>query len=100
MLQIRSQKLTVDDTALVVCNNCAAIIEENTEATIEFLWQVIDQDSDFQFPDYQGEKMTVQDRWVAFEKRYVQDAVRSLLRKMNIEIVELEKNLEKLHFVA
>ncbi len=64
------------------------------------LWQVIDQDSHCQFPDYQGEKMTVQDRWVAFEKRYVQDAVRSLLRKMNIEIVELEKNLEKLHFVA
>ena len=92
------KKLTAADTALVVCNNCAAIIEENTEATIEFLWQAIDRDPDFPFPDYHGEKMTIQDCWVAFEKRHVQDAVRSLLRKMNIEIVELEENYEKTKF--
>lgn len=92
------KKLTADDTALVVCNNCAAIIEENTEARIEFLWQVIDNDPDFQFPDYHGEEITIQDCWVSFEKRYVQDTVRSLLRKMNIRIVELEENYEKTKF--
>ena len=68
------------------------------KASIEFLWQVIDRDPDFKFPDYHGEKMTLQDCWVAFEKRYVQDVVRSLLRKMNIEIVELEENYEKTKF--
>ena len=72
-------KLTSEDTALVVCNNCAAIVEENTKADIQFLWQVIDNDPDFQFPDYHGEKMTIQDCWVSFEKRYVQDTVRSLI---------------------
>lgn len=91
-------KLTSDDTALVVCNNCAAIIEENTEAEIIFLWQMIDQDSDFPFPDYHGEEMTIQDCWIAFEKRHVQNAVRSLLRKMNIKVVELENNYEKTTF--
>lgn len=91
-------KLTAEDTALVVCNNCAAIIEENTDVKLEFLWQVIDRDPDFPFPDYHGEEMTVQDCWVVFEKRYVQDAVRSLLRKMNIRIVELDENYEKTKF--
>ena len=75
------KKLTADDTALVVCNNCAAIIEENTESKIEFLWQIIDSDPDFTFPDYHGERMTVQDCWVSFEKRYLQDTVRSLIKK-------------------
>lgn len=92
------KKLTSKDTAIVVCNNCAAIIEENTEASIQFLWQIIDQDSSFPFPDYHGEKMTIQDCWICFEKRYVQDAVRSLLHKMNIDVVELEENFEKTKF--
>ena len=84
------KKLTVEDTAVVVCGNCAAIIEENSEASIQFLWQVIDNDPEFPFPDYRGQEMTVQDCWVSFEKRDVQDAVRSLMRKMNIRIVELD----------
>lgn len=92
------KKLTAEDTAIVVCNNCAAIMEENTDAEIKFLWQVIDQDPEFPFPDYHGEKVTVQDCWVAFEKRDVQDTVRSLLRKMNIQPVELEENYEKTKF--
>jgi hypothetical protein len=84
--------------AIVVCNNCAAIIEENTKGEIVTLWQVIDQDPAFDFPDYRGEEMTVQDCWIAFEKRPVQDAVRSLLRKMNIKTVELEENYAKTKF--
>lgn len=91
-------KLTSDDTAVIVCNNCALIIEENTDAQIEFLWEVIDQDPDFPFPDYQGEKMIVQDCWIAFDKPQAHDAVRSLMRKMNIEIVELEENRENSKF--
>ena len=39
-------------------------------------------DPDFPFPDYLGEEMTIQDCWVAFEKRYVQDAVRSLMHSV------------------
>ncbi len=96
--RVNHKKLTADDTAIVVCNNCAAIIEENTGAAIESLWQVIDQDPEFVFPDYHGEEMTVQDCWVSFEKRHFQEAVRSLLRKMNIRAVELEENYEKTRF--
>ena len=56
---------------------------------------MIDKDPDFPFPDYREEEMTVQDCWVAFEKRDVRDTVRSLLGKVNIRIAELEENYEK-----
>jgi hypothetical protein len=76
------QKLTVQDTAIVVCNNCAAIMEESSQAgKIEFVWELIDNDADFPFPDYHSERITIQDCWIAFEKRQLQDTVRSLLKK-------------------
>lgn len=55
----------------MMCWHVIPEVLENTKASIEFLWQVIDRDPDFKFPDYHGEKMTLQDCWVAFEKRYV-----------------------------
>ncbi len=87
------------DTAVVICNNCAAIMEESSAVRqIEFVWNIIDNDPDFPFPDYHGERIIVQDCWRAHEKRYVQDAVRSLMRKMNIVPVELPNNYEKADF--
>lgn len=88
-----------DDTLVVVCNNCAAIMEESSPVkNIEFVWEIIDRDEHFRFPDYKGEKMAIQDCWRAYEKRNVQDAVRSLMKKMNIEIEELEENYENTKF--
>ena len=42
--------------------------------------------------------MTIQDCWLAVEKRHVQDTIRSLMRKMNIQVVELPENHEKTTF--
>ena len=87
------------DIAVVICNNCAAIMEESSVVSqIEFVWNIIDNDPEFPFPDYHGERIVVQDCWRAYEKRYVQDAVRSLMRKMNIVPVELPNNYEKSDF--
>lgn len=92
-------KLNKEDTAVVVCNNCAAILEESSQAkTIQFVWEIIDKDENFPFPDYHGERMTIQDCWRAYEKRNVQDAIRSLMEKMNIEVVELKENYENTRF--
>ena len=92
-------KSTQADTALVVCNNCANIIAESGDpGSIAFVWEIIDNDPDFPFPDYHGEKMTIQDCWLAVEKRHVQDTIRSLMRKMNIQVVELPENHEKTTF--
>lgn len=97
--RVNHEKLTPADRAIVVCNNCAAIISESSKTdNIVTVYELIDEDKDFSFPDYTGEVMTVQDCWVAVEKKQVQDAVRSLLRKMHIEVVEQEENFEKTKF--
>ncbi len=91
--------LTAEDVAVAVCNNCAAILEESSEAgRIGFVWNAIDADPSFPFPDYGGEAITVQDCWIAVERRSVQDAVRSLLAKMNFRICELAEHHERTRF--
>lgn len=90
------QKLTLQDTAIVICNNCAAIMEENAAVgRIVFVWELIDSDPDFVFPDYHGEDITIQDCWRAHDKRNVQNAVRSILRKMNFKVHEVSENYER-----
>ena len=54
------------------------------------LWEVIDGLDSFQFPDYQGLQLTVHDACPVREKPQVHQAVRSLLKKINIEIIETE----------
>lgn len=91
--------LTVKDEAVVVCHTCASIMEESSAASkVVYAWEYIDRDADFPFPDYQGEKITLQDCYMSKERASVQEAVRSLLRKMNFQIVELAKNRENVDF--
>ena len=97
--RVHHKKLTSEDTGIVVCNNCAAILEESSNVgNIDFVWELIDKDESFPFPDYHNEQMTIQDCWVAVEKRSLQETIRSLLTKMNIDIVELEENYDKTRF--
>jgi len=53
------------------------------------LWEVLDR-LGFPFPDYRGAKMSVQDACPVRDKPQVHRAVRSLLDKMRIEVVETE----------
>jgi len=90
------QQLTSKDTALVICNNCAAIIDESAHAgKLLYVWEIIDQDPDFIFPNYQGETMTIRDCWLAAQRQEVQQVVRALLRKMHIHYLELADNFAK-----
>ncbi|MFT5728605.1 MAG: hypothetical protein ACI8PB_002759 [Desulforhopalus sp.] len=56
------------------------------------LWEVIDSLDSFVYPNYQGFKMSVHDACPIREKPQVHQAVRSLLKKMNIEVVETKFN--------
>lgn len=99
--RVNHPTLEEGDTAVVLCHNCAAIIEENTKAQLKYLWEIVDEDPDFVFPDYHGEKMTVQDCFVAYDRREMQDSVRSVLRKMHIVPIEIEgDNYEKATFCS
>ena len=92
-------RTTAEDTAVVICNNCGAIVEESGNAGVPvFVWELIDRMDDFEFPDYHGERMALQDCWRAYDRRSVQDAIRSIMRKMNIDIEELPENYEKTRF--
>lgn len=91
--------LTNDDNAVVICHTCASILEESSNAdSVVYAWEYIDKDESFSFPNYQGEKITIQDCYMSRERTGVQKAVRSLLTKMNFKIVELDANFEKADF--
>ncbi len=93
------QKLTPEDTAVCICNNCMAMIDEDaSNGALENIWVIIDSDPDFPLPNYAGRTMGVQDCGRAYDRVDVQDAVRSLLAKMGIEVVELPDAREKSTF--
>ncbi|QAT51178.1 hypothetical protein EQM14_00110 [Caproiciproducens sp. NJN-50] len=93
------QNFSEGDTMVYVCHNCAAIFQETMPQVKRLsLWELILQDEEFPFPDYSHEKMTVQDCWRSRDNLAEQKAVRALLRKMNVEIVEQEENYEKTQF--
>ena len=45
------------------------------------------------YPDYVCERMTIQDCWRQYGNQAEQAAVRELLRRMNIEVVEMAETL-------
>lgn len=78
----------------VIINNCAGCDRRFRSLyegirTISF-WEVIDSIEGLNLPDYGGMKMSVHDPCGYRHKPQVHKAVRSLLRKMNIEVVEAE----------
>lgn len=93
------QEFSSDATMVYVCHNCAAIFQETRPEIRQLsLWELILSDQEFVFPDYAHEKMTLQDCWRAHDNRAEQDAVRALMRKMNIDIVEQDENFDKTQF--
>jgi hypothetical protein len=87
------------DVVYSLCHNCSAIIDEMKPGTeARSLWELILQDNEFAYPDYHGKMMAVQDCWRARDRRMEQNVVRQLLNRMNIHVIELEKNFEKTEF--
>ncbi len=80
-----------NSTIINVCAGCDRRFRSLYEhiETIS-LWEIIDKHDSFVFPNYKGMKMSVHDACPVREKPVVHKAVRSLLVKMNIEIVETE----------
>lgn len=56
------------------------------------LWEVLDKINAFPYPDYHGIEMSVHDACPVREKPQVHTAVRALLGKMNIKLVETQHN--------
>lgn len=87
------------DTVYSICHNCSAIIEEQTpNVNVKSIWELIAEDENFKYPDYSGKTITVQDCWRAYDRIEEQLAVRKILSKMNIKVVELEKSFGSTEF--
>ena len=89
-----------DTTMISICHNCSAVFQEShPDVKVLSLWEFILQyDADFLYPNYGGERMTIQDCWRQYDNCAEQDAVRELLRRMNIEVVEMAENREHTRF--
>lgn len=91
--------LAAGDTVLSICLTCSAITREVSPQVGEMsFWDYLLHDPDFPWPDFGGERMTVQDCWRARHKPALQKAVRACMARMHLEPVELEENFEKTQF--
>lgn len=78
----------------VVINTCAGCDRRYRElyegvSTIS-LWEVLAQSDTFDFPDYHGAEMTIHDACPTRTESRVHDAIRELLGRMNIVVIEPE----------
>ena len=86
-----------DVTLIVCCPGCSHKFETRyPNACVLSLWKVL-LDTDFPFPDYQGERMSIHDSCHARQRNSseMQDSARLLCRKMNIELVETENTRDE-----
>jgi len=84
-------KLAKGSRVVNVCAGCDRRFRSLYEGiTTISLWEVLDSVEGFPFPDYNGAEMSVHDACPIREKPEVHKAVRSLLAKMNIKVVEAE----------
>lgn len=84
-----------EETKIIsICSGCIKRYDTLYKgASAISLWEIIDDDPQFSFPDYAGLKMSVLDACPARKYDKMQKAVRSLLRKMNITVVEPERTM-------
>lgn len=74
------------------CPGCDRRYRNNyTGSTTRAVWEVIAEGDWFPFPDYHGAKMTIHDACPTRDQVRVHKAIRTLLRRMNIEVVEPER---------
>ena len=90
-------ELTEEDNAIYFCQACRETVEQRNSHTISF-WEILDQDTTFIFPDYQGKEFVIQDCYRDRNHPEIHMAVRSLLTKMHIRYIELPRNKENSDF--
>ena len=82
-----------------IINTCAGCDKRYRELyegiTTISLWEVLADSKTFPFPDYKGKIMTILDACPTRNQKRVHSAVRVLLERMNITVVEPEKTRAK-----
>ena len=88
----------VEDDSLII-NTCAGCDKRFTNLYDEVdtisIWEMIAEDKDFNFPDHSGLTLSVHDACPIRTKPQVHKAIRTLLEKMNIKVIENEQSKDK-----
>lgn len=75
-----------------ICPGCDKRYDNDYQlTTTKSLWEILAEAEFFRFPDYNGKVMTILDACPTREKVVVHEAIRTLLRRMNITLAEPEK---------
>ena len=84
-----------DVVAIYMCQHCRETLESKmqTRSLWEYLLEI-----EYPFPDYHHTKMVLQDCWRDREHPEIHAAVREILKRMHIEIVEMKYNRENAKF--
>lgn len=85
-------RLTTKTQVINVCPGCDKRYgnDYSTTSTIS-LWEVFAKHDFFPFPDYHGQTMTILDACPTRDQPRIHQAIRSLLKKMKITVIEPEK---------
>ena len=86
-------RIEAGSTIINICAGCDRRFGTLYEGirTISF-WEVLDNTDAFPYPDYGGQTMALHDACPVRGKPQVHGAIRSLLRKMNIRVVEAKRH--------
>lgn len=90
------KEYTDQDVGFVLCQACRGQLE--SKIRVRTIWEYFDEDPNFVFPDYKHQKMNLQDCFRDINHPEVHQAVRNILKKMNIDVIEIENNKEKSTF--
>lgn len=85
-----------DDTALIVCQACREVLSQ--KGHVQSIWEYLLTDENFVFPNYQGINIVLQDCYRDKDHPEVHLAVREVLKKMNIHVLEAPLNKENSNF--
>jgi Fe-S oxidoreductase len=82
-------QFTEETKVINVCPGCDKRFENDykNSSTIS-LWEILAENDLFSFPDYNGKTMSIMDACPTRDKEKVQTAIRTIIRKMNINLVE------------
>ena len=80
---------TVPTQIINICPGCdKRFASTYANATTISLWEILAASVTFLFPDYKGQEMTILDACPAREKPAIHNAIRTIIGKMNIRLVE------------
>jgi len=82
-------KFTKETEVINICPGCdKRYTNDYQNSTTISLWEILAESEFFTFPDYKGKRMSIIDACPTREKEKVQNAIREIIHKMNITLVE------------